>query len=266
MSAHHVHLHLAADSHSYPGLRQDILATLMHRMAFQKESNSHHARVEVTSPLLRTRTAASQAPSSSSTFHQPMGSPYASKHGNSAISKDDFPVAAETAPGSSAHGAPSALLVGSFHGWAACTFGNPPLSSQVSPDVCVATLLAQNRQLAAALTMQETEFEEEFAAGAASSIFARTQSEPGASNAAEVEVRRLRAQLAEAAAEKHLLLDRAWKLDICNAQVSSSLVSLPRFQACAFSGFRVFRALWFHSCAVSVLRGFWVVRFRRLDH
>jgi hypothetical protein len=273
MSAHHFRLHLAADSYAYPGWRQDILATLMHRMAFQKESNSHHARVEMTSPLLRRRAAVSQAPATSSTFPKPMGSPYARTHGDLAISKDDRPISAldavvfeQISPGSAAPGAPSALLVKSFHGWAACTFGNPSLSSHVSPDVFVAALLEQNWQLAAALRMQENECEaqscQEFAAGAASTFeFRRTQSDPGAISAAaehEVELRRLRAQLAEAAAEKRLLLDRSWKLDICNAQVSSadlSLVSLPRFEGSAVPGLRGFMVPSFQGSVVSLSSG-----------
>lgn len=210
-------------------------------MAFQKEF-SHEDRVAVTSPLLRRRAAVSQVPASSSNFTNSVGSPYARKHGNFALPQDDHPSSAleevvfeETASGSSA---PSALLAKGFHGWATCTFQS--LSSHAAPDAVVATLLAQNRQLAAALKMQDIEFEEdpftgqsceESAAGAASSMeVRRTQSEPGVRLDLEVEVRRLRAQLTEAAAEKQLLMERSWKLDIYNAQ--QKLMAAKPCRAC----------------------------------
>ncbi|KAJ1483056.1 hypothetical protein T484DRAFT_2617148 [Baffinella frigidus] len=210
---------------------EDVVEMLLFRMAFQRdpEQTRHSARVEVTGPQLRTgRRAAAEEEDGNETSPRA----FAAGHEDAASSASTptrkavvfegmvvpdmaprFPTPLSRRPSSvsAAPGAPSALLVQAFHAWTARTF-------PAGDGRDVATLLGQNRQLAAALKRQE----QLAAAGAASSIdaphgAAETSSAVGEH---EAEVGQLRTQLATAGAERLLLIERAWSMDVLLAQHS----------------------------------------------
>jgi hypothetical protein len=156
---------------------------LLYRMAFQKEPTMKGERVEVLNPLPfhPASSAEGVGPQLRMRRRNPnsLGAPFARTCKDVVFATAVSVFATNPASVSTAHGAPSALLVHSFRSWAARTF--PAGAPDEEREAFVASLIAQNRQLAAALKAADH----------------------------EAELEKLRAQLATADAERLLLIERA---------------------------------------------------------